>query len=176
VRILVAALLAVFVLFAAAPRPMAWSALQRSLQVVEQQGDIVNPMPCAWDVDDRIDGVFSGVIEKGGSIVHTECIILDHHAHLVGLRVGDGLSGTITIGQPTGTTISGSTFATGCLLSPEYGNPEYLSLPQIGDGHGDRVSATWTITNTSGHRLGKSVAFTTIQLVSGQAKVDWGCQ
>jgi hypothetical protein len=138
----------------AAPAPMHWSELQRSLQPVEQQGGIVNPTSCAWDIDDRIDGIFSGVIAKGETVSHSECVILDDHSHLVGLDVGEGLAGSII-----GPTFSGST----CLLTPQYGDPEYLALPEIGEGHGDRVSVTWSVTNVSGHRLGRAMALTTIQ-------------
>lgn len=174
-RLVGLALLAL-VLAAAAPRPMAWIETQHpNPQPVEQQGDIDNPTPCIWDVDDRKDGIFSGVIWPGETVVHVECVILDHHRHLVGQKVTDGLAGSIRIGEPAGATIGGATFAERCLLTPEYGVPEYLSLPAIGEGHGDRVPVTWAVTNVSGHRLGKATAFTTIQLATGQAIASWGC-
>ena len=189
---LVAVLLGSSGALAAAPRPMDWSPLQRSLQTpVEQQTPggatqpdhsfwIVNPTPCAWDPDDRVDGIFSGVIAKGQTVSHTECVILDNSDHLVGLSAGDGLAGWITIGAPAGPTIGGTPVlaAAACLLTPQYGEPEYLALPEIegsNGGHGDRVSVTWSVTNVSGHRLGKAVAFTTIQLDTDQARVHWGC-
>jgi hypothetical protein len=140
-------------LVSAAPAPMRWSELQRSLQLVEQQGNIVNPTDCAWDVDDRIDGIFTGVLWKDESVSHSECVILDDHTHLVGLSVGEGLAGSIEVG---------GTSASACLLTPEYGDPEYLALPAIGEGHGEQVNVTWSVTNISGHRLGKASAFTTI--------------
>jgi hypothetical protein len=174
----------------AAPRPMAWSQLQRQIQQpVEQQTPggatqpdrslwVTNPTPCAWDPDDRIDGLFSGVIGKGETVSHTECVILDKANHLAGLKVGDGLAGSIRVSQPAGDTFAGSTFDERCLLTPEYGDPEYLALPEIdgsNGGHGDRVTVTWTITNVSGHRLGKAIAITVLQLDTGQARVEWGC-
>ncbi len=62
---------------------MHWSESQRQLQVVEQQGNITNPTPCAWDPDDRIDGLFYGVIARDASVSHSECVILDKQSRSV---------------------------------------------------------------------------------------------
>jgi hypothetical protein len=177
---------------AARPRLMTWSETQHGFpqQPVEQQTPggatqldrslwVVNSTPCLWDADDRVDGIFSGILEAGGSVFHTECLILDKANHLVGLNVGQGLTSSISVSQPIGYTFHGSTSDERCLLSPEYGSPEYLNLPLIegsNGGHGDRVVVTWTVTNISGHRLGKTTAFTTIQLNTSSARAQWGCE
>jgi len=184
---LVAVLLGSSGALAAPPAPMHWTANQRTLQQpVEQQTPggatqpdrslwVVNPTPCAWDPDDIITGMFTGVIAKGQTVTHSECVILDTQNHLVGLSVGAGLSGWISVGTPTGATIGGSLEAGACLLTPEYGDPQHLALPEIGAGHGDRVSVTWSVTNVSGHRLGKAIAITTIGPTRSDWRANWGC-
>ena len=184
---LVAVLLGSSGALAAAPQPMHWTANQRTLQQpVEQQTPggatqpdrslwVTNPTPCAWDPDDIITGLFTGVIAKGQTVTHSECVILDTQNHLIGLSVGAGLSGWISVGTPAGDTTGGSLGAGACLLTPEYGDPQYLALPEIGAGHGDRVSVTWSVTNVSGHRLGKAIAITTIGPARSDWRAHWGC-
>jgi len=184
------ALLMVAPVVAAAPQPMTWSLLFSTYdQPVEQQTPggalqpdqslwVVNPGPCLWDPDDGLDGRFYGALGKGQSASHTECIILDHQNHLVGLSASNELAGSITVSSPIGPTIGGWTAADDCILTPEYDHEVVATLPEIegsNGGHGDRVTVTWTVTNIAGHRLNRTGAFTTIRLATGDAITAWGC-
>ena len=131
---------------------------------------VVNPTPCAWDTDDRIEIRALGDLDPGRSWSTTACVIADNFVHALTGNVGanrDGVTVDVAI-APTGKATNAgpdrldpNTYQSSvCLATNWYAwdDPILQPIPGSDGGDGGRVgigtelTITWTITNTGRQR------------------------
>jgi hypothetical protein len=151
------------------PQPGAWRQVSwQSQTLVEQQTPggaaqpdpalwVTNPTRCVWDADDYQTFQFGGLLDPGRSASITTCLVADWNEHISrAYWASDGLDVTV---QVDGVTVSGDTVA--CVLGPDYDHGSPLLPPVEGSngGVGLVTQVTFTVTNTSGKRVRRALAY-----------------
>lgn len=151
----------------AAPLPdmtFRYTQLPAIYREVEQQPGVVNTTGCLWDPDDLIAGMFSGVLEAGESVTHTECVVTDWQAHLVAVDAGGSLRATVSTGGLSSAT---------CLLTTEHDANAPLPPVEGTTGVGIREAITWTVTNPLRRAIRKDVALVWASLRLSSWETRW---
>lgn len=133
----------------------------RSLWVTNPtRGD--GPAACVWDADDQVSIGFSGLLEAGQSVSHTQCLIGDWSGHLAGIS-------TTTDGLAVVVSIDGVASASRCLVGPEYDRdyPAFSPIAGSNGGVGVWHTVTWTVTNTTSRTIRRIAADATVMVVAG---------
>lgn len=139
-----------------------------------------DPEPCAWDADDRLlSALGANALLRPGetSAIGSFCLFADSTTHGFALRVNTpGLVGTLTLVGYASVTVQGG--QTGCITSPKYDKRRTVpTLPLIegsNGGHAEYVTATFSVTNSTGKRIRDGYALASVFLAGFEfVAVPW---
>ena len=133
-------------------------------QRVEQQGNIVNPTSCIWDVDDARKIMTKGILQPGELFAVTTCVICDKAEHFCGIIIGGGIRanfvGKILFSTGHELVVEPNRIiqprkgrkrreGKGCMTTPEYAKNSNQVYPiPDSEGWGKEILVTFQIRNT----------------------------